>query len=128
MQMPHRDEFLGKGIFCLIVRKYREAGCIAGARKINPNTRQKNFQKIFAKLRKNRFPGCIADRKDKSLSEMEVLQMQNAMRVDAMPQEDEIPDEELIDTLIAISVVAKRLAMKLRKIKDEGDKQNEPHE
>ena len=50
--------------------------------------------------------------------------MQNAMRVDAMPQEDEIPDEELIDTLIAISVVAKRLAMKLRKIKDEGDKQN----
>ena len=30
--------------------------------------------------------------------------------------------------LIAISVVAKRLAMKLRKIKDEGDKQNEPHE
>lgn len=49
--------------------------------------------------------------------------MQNAMRVDAMPQ-----DEELIDTLIAISVVAKRLAMKLRKIKDEGDKQNEPHE
>lgn len=43
-------------------------------------------------------------------------------------QEDEIPDEELIDTLIAISVVAKRLAMKLRKIKDEGDKQNEPHE
>ena len=103
-------------------------GCIAGARKSNPNTRQKNFQKIFAKLRKNRFPGCIADRKDKSLSEMEVLQMQNAMRVDAMPQEDEIPDEELIDTLIAISVVAKRLAMKLRKIKDEGDKQNEPHE
>ena len=88
----------------------------------------KNFQKIFAKLRKNRFPGCIADRKDKSLSEMEVLQMQNAMRVDAMPQEDEIPDEELIDTLIAISVVAKRLAMKLRKVKDEGDKQNEPHE
>ena len=54
--------------------------------------------------------------------------MQNAMRVDAMPQEDEIPDVELIDTLIAISVVAKRLAMKLRKIKDEGDKQNESHE
>ena len=89
---------------------------------------EKKLSKIFAKLRKNSFPGCIANRKDKSLSEMEVLQMQNAMRVDAMPQEDEIPDEELIDTLIAISVVAKRLAMKLRKIKDEGDKQNEPHE
>ena len=91
-------------------------------------TSGKKSSKIFAKLRKNSFPGCIADRKDKSLSEMEVLQMQNAMRVDAMPQEDEIPDEELIDTLIAISVVTKRLAMKLRKIKDEGDKQNEPHE
>ena len=59
---------------------------------------------------------------------MEVLQMQKAMRVDTLPQEDKIPDEELIDTLIAISVVAKRLATKLRKIKDEGDKQNESHE
>ena len=54
--------------------------------------------------------------------------MQTAMRVDAMPKEDEIPDEELIDTLIAISVVAKRLAMKLRKIKGEGDKENDPHQ
>lgn len=54
--------------------------------------------------------------------------MQKAMRVYALPQDEGISDEELIDTLIAISVVAKRLAMKLRKIKDEGDKQNEPHE
>ena len=70
----------------------------------------------------------IALRRDTSPSEMEVLQMQTAMRVDAMPKEDEIPDEELIDTLIAISVVAKRLAMKLRKIKGEGDKENDPHQ
>ena len=91
-------------------------------------TFKKIFYRIFSKVRKKRFPDRIADRKVKNLSEMEVLQMQNAMRVDVMPQEDEIPDEELIDTLIAISVVAKRLAMKLRKIKDEGDKQNEPHE
>ena len=70
----------------------------------------------------------IALRKDESLSETEVLQMQKAMRIDAMPQKYETPDEELIDTLIAISVVAKRLATKLRKIKDEGDKQNESHE
>ena len=54
--------------------------------------------------------------------------MQKAMRVDTRPREDKIPDEELIDTLIAISGVAKRLATKLRKIKDEGDKQNESHE
>ena len=42
-------------------------------------------------------------------------------------QKDEIPDEELIDTLIAISVVAKRLATKYRKIKEKGDRQNESH-
>lgn len=54
--------------------------------------------------------------------------MQKAMCVNTNPLEDELPDEELIDTLIAISVVSKRLAAKLRKIKDEGDKQNEPHE
>lgn len=50
--------------------------------------------------------------------------MQNAMRVSAMPQEDEIPDEELIDTLIAISVVSKRLAHKLRIIKEKGETDN----
>ena len=41
---------------------------------------------------------------------------------------DEVLDEELIDTLIAISVVSKRIATKLRKIQEEGDKKNEPHE
>ena len=93
------------------------------------SAKQEKFSSsFFAEIRKITVLGCIAVRKDKSLSEMEVLQMQNAMRVDAMPQEDELPNEELIDTLIAISVVAKRLAVKLRKIKDEGDKQNEPHE
>lgn len=69
----------------------------------------------------------IAARKDKSLSEMEVLQMQNAMCENTKPLGDEL-DEELIDTLIAISVVSKRLATKLRKIKDEGDKTDEAHE
>lgn len=53
--------------------------------------------------------------------------MQKAMCVNTMPLEDDV-DEELIDTLIAISVVSKRLAMKLRKIKDEGDKTDETHE
>lgn len=54
----------------------------------------------------------IADRKDKSLSETEVLQMQAAMRE---PAEHDARDEEIIDILIAISVVSKRLAEKLRK-------------
>ena len=110
------------------LRKNRFYGGISGVKESHPNIQKSFFYRIFSKVRKKRFPDRIADRKVKNLSEMEVLQMQNAMRVSAMPQEDEIPDEELIDTLIAISVVAKRLAMKLRKIKDEGDKQNEPHE
>ena len=54
----------------------------------------------------------IAVRKDKSLSETEVLQMQAAMRE---PAERDTRDEEIIDILIAISVVSKRLAEKLRK-------------
>lgn len=54
--------------------------------------------------------------------------MQKAMCVNTKPLEDEAQDEELIDTLIAISVVSKRIATKLRKIKDEGDKENESHE
>lgn len=37
-------------------------------------------------------------------------------------------DEELIDVLIAISVVAKRLAENLRKQLKEGDKQDEQNE
>lgn len=55
----------------------------------------------------------IAVRKDKSLSETEVLQMQAAMRE---PTERDARDEEIIDILIAISVVSKRLAEKLRKL------------
>ncbi len=56
--------------------------------------------------------------------------MQNAMRVSNLPLVDETLDDEVIDTLIAVSVVSRRLAQILRnrKIKDEGDKQNEPHE
>lgn len=56
--------------------------------------------------------------------------MQNAMRVSVLPLVDESPDEELIDTLIAVSVVSRRLAelLRIRKNKVEGDKQNESHE
>ena len=45
--------------------------------------------------------------------------MQKATHVIAKPLEDEPPSEDLIDTLIAISVVSKRLATKLRKVKEE---------
>lgn len=77
-----------------------------------------NGKKIFPQkfLREIRiFPDSqyIAVRRDKSLSEMEVLQMQSAMRE---PAERDARDEEIIDILIAISVVSKRLAEKLRKL------------
>lgn len=45
--------------------------------------------------------------------ETEVLQMQAAMRE---PAERDARDEEIIDILIAIGVVSKRLAEKLRKL------------
>ena len=51
--------------------------------------------------------------------------MQKATHVIAKPLEDEPPSEDLIDTLIAISVVSKRLAKKLRKVKEKGDNQDE---
>ena len=60
----------------------------------------------------------IAVRKGKTQSESEVP-MNN------MSEMDEIPDEELIDTLIAISVVSKRLAHKLRIIKEQGGKEKD---
>lgn len=54
--------------------------------------------------------------------------MQKAVCVNTKPLEENSLDEEIIDTLIAISVVSKRIATRLRKIQDEGDKENEPHE
>ena len=83
---------------------------------------------IFLLKRKNGFFKYIAVRKGMSLSEMEVPQMQKAMCGNTKPLDTESLDEELIDTLIAISVVSKRIASNLRKIKDEGDKENESHE
>jgi hypothetical protein len=58
---------------------------------------------------------------------MEVLQMQTKTTANSQPKST--IDEELIDTLIAISVVAKRLAANLRQQNTENggnnDEQNE---
>lgn len=70
---------------------------------------KKNFLRQFRSFPVSQY---IAVRKDKSLSETEVLQMQSAMRE---PAEHDARDEEIIDILIAISVVSKQLAEKLRK-------------
>jgi hypothetical protein len=66
----------------------------------------------------------IAVRKGKTQSEREMLQMQEEMNVASESPTSDIPDEELIDTLIAISVVSKRLAHKLRIIKEKGETDN----
>jgi len=98
-----------EGFFCEI-RILRLLGYIAGGRENG----KKNFSaKFLCEIRI--FPDFqyIAVRRDKSLSEMEVLQMQAAMRE---PAERDTRDEEIIDILIAISVVSKRLAEKLRKL------------
>lgn len=51
--------------------------------------------------------------------------MQKEMNVSDESLDQELPDEELIDTLIAISVVSKRLAHKLRIIKEQGGKEKD---
>jgi hypothetical protein len=70
----------------------------------------------------------IAVRKGKTHSERKVLQMQKEMTVSDESLDQELPDEELIDTLIAISVVSKRLATKLRVIKEKGEQEDGSHE
>lgn len=61
------------------------------------------------------------------LPEREVLQMQKETIEKAAHLETD--DRELIDVLIAISVVAKRLARKLQtELTKEGDRQNEQNE
>jgi len=81
-----------------------------------PNrTGRKLFQKFLCEIRSFPVSQYIAVRKDKSLSETEVLQMQTAMRE---PAGCDARNEEIIDILIAISVVSKRLAEKLRKLNE----------
>ena len=71
--------------------------------------------------------GTLRGRTAGSHSERKVLQMQKESTDNS--QQDTAIDEELIDTLIAISVVAKRLAANLRKQNNENggkcDEQNE---
>lgn len=75
---------------------------------------QNIFSKVLpCKTEKWLFP-IHSCQKGMSLSETEVLQMQNAMREEKLPQESSELDEEIIDVLIAISVVSRRLAEKLR--------------
>ena len=78
----------------------------------------KNFLEIGS-FSKSKY---IAVRKGKTQSEREVLQMQKESIEKTAGLDG--TDEELIDTLIAISVVSKRLAHKLRIIKEKGETDN----
>jgi hypothetical protein len=60
---------------------------------------------FFCKFRNFIKSKYIAVRKGKTQSEREVLQMQEEMNATGESPTSDIPDEELIDTLIAISVV-----------------------
>ena len=53
--------------------------------------------------------------------------MENKVQISTGPP-DTVSDEELTDALIAISVVARQLAEKLRKKKDKGGRTNEQDE
>lgn len=54
--------------------------------------------------------------------------MEKQMHTVRQPTARDVPDEDVIDTLIAISVVAKRLAKKLRGIREKGEQENESSE
>ena len=84
----------------------------------------KNFLEIGS-FSKSKY---IAVRKGKTHSERKVLQIQKEMNVSDESLDQELPDEELIDTLIAISVVSKWLAHKLRVIKEKGEQEEGSHE
>ena len=84
-------------------------------------------KKVEKQLRKSQPKSPMNIRKAGSHPEREVLQMQkeSTERTAALTAED----EDLIDTLIAISVVAKRLASKLKtELTKEGESQDEQNE
>lgn len=86
--------------------------------------KKKLRKEIFISVREIRSFGIfqyIAVRKAESFSETEVLQMQNAMRNETDSRNKN--DEEIIDILIAISVVSKRLAKKLEKLRQTEEKE-----
>ncbi|KSV60434.1 hypothetical protein ASU35_05610 [Acetivibrio ethanolgignens] len=89
---------------------------------------KKIFSKSFLEISSFINFQYIAVRKGKTHSERKVLQMQKEMNVSDESLDQELPDEELIDTLIAISVVSKRLAHKLRVIKEKGEQEDGSHE
>ena len=92
------------------------------------NAIEKIFSKSFLEISSFSNFQYIAVRKGKTHSERKVLQMQKEMNVSDESLDQELPDEELIDTLIAISVVSKRLAHKLRVIKEKGEQEDGSHE
>ena len=89
----------------------------------------KTFSKKICSQPEKQFPNALRKiERHESHSESEVLQMQTET-IDKSQQATSSIDEELIDTLIAISVVAKRLAANLRQQNTEnGGKQDEQNE
>ena len=83
---------------------------------------QKKFFKYFSKIPDFYFWGSLRKlERQKSQSESEVKKMGNKKK-SACPERG--ADEELIDTLIAISVVAKKLANKVRQSNERRETEN----
>ena len=84
------------------------------------------FQEILKSIGKIHLQGNVRSRTAKAVTEMEA-DMNRETNGHAAPTTE--IDEELIDTLIAISVVAKRLATKLKtNMSMEGERQDEQRE
>lgn len=90
--------------------------------------REKTFSKNFPEKSENvAFGNLDQIERQGSRSERKVLQMQKEMIEETACVDAE--DEDLIDTLTAISVVAKRLAVKLRnELSTEGERQDGKNE
>lgn len=90
--------------------------------------RKKAFSKNFPKKSENvAFGNLDQIERQGSRSERKVLQMRKEMIEETACLDAE--DEDLIDTLTAISVVAKRIAVKLRnELSTEGERQDGKNE
>ena len=110
-------------IFCLIIGK-------ATFRELMPceRDRKKAFSKNFPEKSENvAFGNLDQIERQGSRPERKELQMQKEMIEETACLDAE--DEDLIDTLTAISVVAKRLAVKLRnELSTEGERQDGKNE
>lgn len=117
MRPEHQNFFLLRNRVFLTFLLYQY---IAVAR---DRAQKSSGRKIFKEKDKNSY-FCFSPVHSSQKGEQ---RMENKMQISTGPP-DTVSDEELTDALIAISVVARQLAEKLRKKKDKGGRKNEQDE